>query len=393
MNYAVAKALYRNSMLACLYTDIIGDKNCVRIISTGLEFIGSNFAKKLNLRKSGIPNEKIRHYPTMALQYFLIHRKSIDFESEVSSFLWAERKFAEKIGKINFSENSNCIYVFNTGALSIIKNNTDKRIVLEQCSLPILNYLKKIKEEQFNYPEWVKSKSYDLLQSPIVLKYAEQELEELKLADCVISPSQVVLDAITSEKILVKASRLIPYGYTFGKELKSRSIQKKLRIATIGSLDVRKGIHHFYNVAISGVVAEFVAIGERGKSLSDYSYNLLQKNIILTGHLNRIRLLDEFSKIDILLFLTIGEGSATVVYEALSLGKPVITTIAAGSIVEDGVSGFIVKPDDISRIKECIALLSDPAIYFQMSNAALVRSHFGSNVEYSNRLIDNLKSL
>jgi len=95
----------------------------------------------------------------------------------------------------------------------------------------------------------------------------------------------------------------------------------------------------------------------------------------------------------VLLFLTIGEGSATVVYEALSLGIPVVTTRSCGSIVEDGVSGFIVDPDDYDKVVYCLELLSDPDFYGHMSEQAILRSAFGSTHAYTDRLIAYFEGL
>jgi glycosyltransferase involved in cell wall biosynthesis len=42
-------------------------------------------------------------------------------------------------------------------------------------------------------------------------------------------------------------------------------------------------------------------------------------------------------------FPSIEEGSALVTYEALASGLPVVATPNAGSVVQDGVQGFIVE--------------------------------------------------
>ena len=91
-----------------------------------------------------------------------------------------------------------------------------------------------------------------------------------------------------------------------------------------------------------------------------------------------------------MLFLTIGEGSATVVYEALSLGIPVITTKEAGSIIEHEVNGFIIEPDNTSLIIYYLEKLKDPDYYRYISMNALARSQYGSFESYENRLLENL---
>jgi len=43
---------------------------------------------------------------------------------------------------------------------------------------------------------------------------------------------------------------------------------------------------------------------------------------------------------------SLAEGSAGVIYEALASGFAVITTESAGSVVRDGIEGFIVPEGD-----------------------------------------------
>ena len=77
------------------------------------------------------------------------------------------------------------------------------------------------------------------------------------------------------------------------------------------------------------------------------------------GQVARNKIADEFAKADLFVLPSLAEGSATVTYEALALGIPVITTRAAGSPVRDGVDGAIVPErapealaDAIERIAE-----------------------------------------
>ena len=68
------------------------------------------------------------------------------------------------------------------------------------------------------------------------------------------------------------------------------------------------------------------------------------------------------------------EGSAKVTYEAAACGLPQITTREAGDVVEDGVQGIIVPPDDIEALIAAIQELYDhPEIVERMSLAARER--------------------
>ncbi|NOT36009.1 MAG: glycosyltransferase [Saprospiraceae bacterium] len=394
MNYTVARALYKNQMLSCLYTDICADKQPIKFISWLFSLLGVESAKRLMQRRSKIPTSMVTHFPRLGWEYFARKNKAIYTQAEeFGNYLWAEEEFSKRILDVWKKDVCTHLYLYNTAAYNIIQENKVSKIVLEQCSLPIRYYLNRISDEESQYPDWTLTKTSEIINDELFIKYAEQERKELQQADCVVAPSQAVLDAIKEEGIQLKDFRLIPYGYTFAKTETPRKLQQRLKIATIGALELRKGIHHFYNLSGKGINAEFVAIGGLGSNLPEEKIELLKKSIRLTGHLNRKDLLREFSSVDVLLFLTIGEGSATVVYEALSLGIPVITTKEAGSIIEHEVSGFIVRANDYDTIISYLQRLSDPDEYARMSEAALHRSQYGSAKAYEERLILNLPTI
>ena len=64
-----------------------------------------------------------------------------------------------------------------------------------------------------------------------------------------------------------------------------------------------------------------------------------------------------FQKSDVFVYPSLYEGSALAIYEALASGLPVITTPNSGSVVRDGVEGFIVPIRDVDTLKEKILLL------------------------------------
>jgi len=64
-----------------------------------------------------------------------------------------------------------------------------------------------------------------------------------------------------------------------------------------------------------------------------------------------------------------------VTYEALASGIPVITTPNAGSVVRDGVDGFIVPIRDVNALAEKIAQLADDSgLREQMGHSARARA-------------------
>jgi glycosyltransferase involved in cell wall biosynthesis len=72
-----------------------------------------------------------------------------------------------------------------------------------------------------------------------------------------------------------------------------------------------------------------------------------------------------------------GEGIPKTLLEAASCGKPIVTTDMPGcrETVSDGISGFLVPPDDAGSVARCLRLLiEDPALRRRMGLAARAKA-------------------
>jgi glycosyltransferase involved in cell wall biosynthesis len=78
---------------------------------------------------------------------------------------------------------------------------------------------------------------------------------------------------------------------------------------------------------------------------------------------------------DVFVFPSLFEGSAVVTYEALACGLPSVVTPGAGSVIRDGVDGFVVPPRDVAALAERMERLGcDPALRARMARAARTRA-------------------
>jgi glycosyltransferase involved in cell wall biosynthesis len=135
--------------------------------------------------------------------------------------------------------------------------------------------------------------------------------------------------------------------------------------------------------------AEFRMVGPINTT-SDAT-RLLGFDVTLIGAVPRSEVHYHFAWADIFLLPSICEGSATACYEALAYGLPVIATPNTGSVVRDGVDGFIVPIRDPAAIAERIERLADDReLLAAMSNAALERSSEYTIDEYGKRLLSAL---
>jgi len=100
----------------------------------------------------------------------------------------------------------------------------------------------------------------------------------------------------------------------------------------------------------------------------------------------------QYAWADVFLLPTLCEGSATVCYEALAAGLPVITTPNAGSVVRDGLDGFVVPIRDPEAIAEKLEILArDRELLWWMSNKARERAREFTVEKYGERLIATLR--
>ena len=85
------------------------------------------------------------------------------------------------------------------------------------------------------------------------------------------------------------------------------------------------------------------------------------------------------------------EGSATVCYEALAAGLPVITTPNAGAVIRHGIEGYIVPIRDVNATVECLERLAlNPDLLAVMSEAAVARAAEFTIACYGRRLLQEL---
>lgn len=393
MGYAVPASLERKNLLSHLYTDICAGGTVARLLNIAGRITHLDGVRRLGYRNAPVDRKKIVHFPRLGLEYFLRKNKADTLTNEISNFMWMEERFANGVIPLLKDDPCEAIYSYNTASLNIIRNKQNKKVFLEQCSLPYLEYLRLIDEEEDRYPGWNLHPTKSLLSDPVVMEYASREKEELKQCDHIICPSSFVFRSLTEQGIPADKISLLPYGYSFKNPAVARALVGKLRVATIGAVELRKGIHHFCEIAKKYSNADFLAIGKLSDDIPATRKEEIRKVMQCTGHLDRGQLEKVFETISILLLLTVGEGSATVVYEALAKGIPVITTHACGSIVEDGISGFIVDRHDHNQIIDRLERLSQQEFYHEMSGNAIIRSRYGSREAYGERLIQTLQNI
>lgn len=150
-------------------------------------------------------------------------------------------------------------------------------------------------------------------------------------------------------------------GTTFKKPINDAS--STLRILFLSRLIKEKGIYEMIN-AFENLIAEKInvqlIIAGNGQELENLKALVANnESIILTGHVEGQKKIDLYENCDVYCLPSYSEGLPTSVLEAMSFGKPVITTPVGGlkSFFQDSKMGFFVRAESSTDLEEKLKVL------------------------------------
>ena len=233
-----------------------------------------------------------------------------------------------------------------------------------------MNYLKKqgikifldIPIGHYRYSQYLKKNGFK--QDVGAEKRYEFIDKAIGLSDVLIVPSRFVKKTLDMADFSDKKIEIVPFGVDLPKNFKEEDIIKKINNQTsitkkivfifMGAVNYRKGINFLLEAWNKANLkdAELLICGRVYKSVKKEIKKYKNNNVKFLGFVD-VR--EYLKKSHVFVFASLLEGSAKAVYEAMSYGLPVITTENAGSIVENGQSGFIVDIGDVEALKEKIS--------------------------------------
>ena len=157
-------------------------------------------------------------------------------------------------------------------------------------------------------------------------------------------------------------------------------------VTTVSSITPTKGIEYLIEIASKLLSCNdniyFYVAGAVVKSHIMYykklkeilrSFGIAEENFVFTGMIEEIS--SFLQGADIYVYTSLSESGPAAVWEAMSMGKPVVST-NVGSVneyIEDGVSGFIAPVKDINRLTEKVQMLIDnPSLRQDMGSRARI---------------------
>lgn len=187
---------------------------------------------------------------------------------------------------------------------------------------------------------------------------ADVERRLLETADVFVCPSRAVAgDLEAAWGVPRSALRVVPYAPPMGwTGLHPAPVRGRVLFA--GAAVRRKGIHVLAEAArILARRAPRVQVLVAGPVHASVRDHPDAAALHFLGVRPRAEMRGLIASAEIFVLPTLAEGSATVVYEAMALGLPVVTTAAAGSVIEHGHDGVIVPERDPEALAGAITRL------------------------------------
>jgi glycosyltransferase involved in cell wall biosynthesis len=389
MHYAVPAILARSGKLERLCTDICAPRLPEPLRTMAARFGPEPLRRWLGRVPADIAEARIVSFPAMGFEYYRRRRFASAPGSETAAHLWAGRELCHRVIASGLGDASG-VYTYNSAGLELLQyaRAMGKLAVMEQTIASGFVQDKLFKEEEKIHGSWTLSHEAD----PLRAELNQRERSEWEAASLILCGSEFVRDSIGASGGPVQRCRVVPYGINGHPSLPRRERRHHpLRIFTAGEVGLRKGSPYVLFVAqmLKGR-AEFRMAG--ALNVTPFAEKLLRRHVTLLGAVPRSEMYRHFAWADLFLLPTLCEGSATVCYEALAHGLPVITTPNAGSVVRDGREGFIVPIRNAAAIADRIECLAeDGALWTKMSTNALARAAEYTLEKYGVRLLSALR--
>lgn len=388
MHYAVPRIFHEQGRLERLYTDICGASGWPRLLGGVPRTLLPRAVRRLTGRIPALPESRLTCFSHLGVSFALRRARAKNPTELTDAHLWAGRQLSRHVVRDIARRGhggASAVYGFSGECLELLAEAKSRglRTVVEQIVAPksILDRL--VLEEEELFPGWSPVSARDGLSEA----YAARERAEWATADLVICGSEFVRQGVIACGGDPARSVVVPYGVELRAGAAARLRRDgPLKVLTIGGVGLRKGSHYVLEAArrLKGV-AEFRLVG--GLDVSSEAAARLAGATQVFGSIPRAEIASHYAWADVFLLPSICEGSATVVYEALVAGLPVVTTPNAGSVVRHEIDGYVTPIRDVDAIETALlSLAKDQERYLSMAQNARNRGREFGLRDYGLRL-------
>jgi len=395
-HYAIPLALHRAGMLAHFFTDgYVGKGSRLYPFAGTLpEFCRRGFLADILTRTSNLPADKVSAFNLLGFLYTwkLLKCKTQEGANEI--YLWCAKQFNRQILKNPKALlKGEAFYALSGVSLELFQfaKSHGQQCIVNQID-PSLYEERLLAEESALWPDW-ESEPATVQEDELFAR----ESEEWRLADLIIINSAFTQHALIELGAPADKIRIVPLAVDCQRfhPLPRRRTSDRVHFLFVGTVGLRKGIQYALQALrlIKNPNIQFTIVGRadfkfKSKKATEYS-----DKITYIGHVPGGEVMSTYQQADVYIFPTISDGFGLTQLEAMACGLPVITTPNCGSVVRDGVDGFIVPIRDSDALAEKMEILArDRELLAWMSRNARERALEFSWENYQERLVNAVSS-
>ena len=377
MHYAVPALLAQTNQLRAFYTDLHAEHAWLQWVNNS-KLKSYNSIKRLLGRQlpQDIPKSLVRDKPLTTLSATLLnHLPGININSD--------QAILKQAAKERFAGASALYTNFINCDLSVIQYAKELGLFCIHELIIGADVGRILLEEQQLFPNIeLQVENSDNVEDGI-----QRDQKKWEVVDKILVPSQYCFDSCIELGVAPSKLSIVPYGIS-EDWLNFPTAPEIGRILFVGQVGLRKGNHYLAEATRSLNKQGFRGnVRVVGPLLVDVENPIFQGPNYL-GQIPRSLVHKEFCRADIFVLPTLADSFGLVHLEALACGVPVITTPHCGSVIRDGIEGFIVPIRDSKILAERIKqLVEDRQLREQMSQAAKKRAKDFTWSKYSARLL------
>lgn len=372
MHYAVPTEFHKRGLLRRLLTD--------------LHLPGEHWSRvdprTKRYRIPNVPRKLIRASNMQGLLARGVRNSVRGLRSSSLARIIDERTLTSLIRQESQVAQIDAVYAFDTAAAAVFRESGNAYHVLEQCIAT-----RRLQQElysAFQRKGWVSASKY---RDRTLSQLADIEAEEHERAHQILCPSQFVADSLIRSGALPGKIKVVPYGFSQPSDLPRVVKENKEPVVFFaGQVGFRKGAHAIREISRALPRVSFKLAGNVSPEVKRLSF---PGNVKLLGPISFPQMCVEFQCASLFFLPSWLEGSATSIYEAMSFGLPVVTTPNSGSVLTDGLEGYVCQPDDYqAMLRSVSSILDSKSLRERMSDAALQTSRNYTVEGYGSRLME-----
>jgi len=392
MHYAIPAILAQEGMLAKFYTDAVGNLGAMGALD---RILPANWRTRPVRRLFGrripaeIPPDKVVTVTVATLSTALLQRL-LRAETLLPSGLkrtlqahHADAALRARVLRDGFG-GANAYYGLDSGDLPVLEEAKRRGlfVVYEQVLNTSVGRI--LREERRRFPNLERQDSQEQVDRAIA-----SDLRVWDVSDVVLSPSEFVCQSMIEVGCDPRKIRLVPYGLP-RTWVERPATPVPGRVLFVGQVGLRKGAHYLAEATRilqrQGIAADVRVVGPF--TTPAITGSDVFRGPTYVGQVPRSEVAREFAEADVFAFPTLADSFALAHLEAMSYGVPVVTTPNCGSVVRDGIDGFIVPIRDSEALADRVArLIQDRELRARMGAAARERAHQFLWTDYRDNLL------